>query len=106
MAKITTYSPGQWVEFKVVAFIEPDHIILPEMIGVVVDHPHSHNICTSGVSNMIKVAGAHFEYGYNNEWFVPLEGVPNDEELSDQLHYWDQAFEIFEEVDGYSGYVK
>lgn len=106
MSDIEIYSSGQWVEFKVAAFIEPGNIILPEMLGVVVDTPYSHYVCTPGVSTMINVAGADFEYGYGNEWFDPIEGAPSDEELTEQLKYWDHAFEIYEDNFGYTGYVK
>jgi len=76
------------------------------MIGVVVDTPYSHYVCTPGVSTMINVAGADFEFGYGNEWFDPIEGVPSDEELSEQLQYWDHAFEIYEDNFGYTDFVK
>ena len=102
----TTYPPGQWVEFTCAAFIEPDHIIINGMLGVVLDHPQSRYICTPGVSTMIRVAGSDVDYGYFNEWFVPLNRIPDDRELVESGYLWENAFPILEHVYGYTGFVQ
>lgn len=101
-----TFEVGEWVIFNEDQFIEPDHIIVEGMLGVVVDHPHAHYICTPGISTMIQLAGTEKQYGYLNSSFKALGRIPPGDELDKSIELKDSAFSILEEKYGYTGYVR
>lgn len=98
--------PDTLVRFQVDAFIEPDNIVFAGMYGVVTDHPHAHLICTPGVSTMITLIGGSAPYGYFNEWFTPVEEYPSEEDLQTSEWVYENAFEVYENEYGYSGFIK
>lgn len=100
------FPPDTLVQFNVTAFIEPDNVIFAGMYGVVVDHPDVRFICTPGVSTYIQILGRSEPYGYFDEWFDGVEEMPDDEDLDTSAYVAQNAFEIFEEEYGYSGFVK
>ena len=100
------FPPDTLVQFNVTAFIEPDNIIFVGMYGVVVDDPYVRFTCTPGVSTFIQILGRSEPYGYYDEWFEGVEDEPDEEDLATSIYVAQNAFEIFEEEYGYSGFVK
>lgn len=96
---------AEWVCFVGDAFIETNNIIIAGMIGKVSINPYGY-VYTTGISTMILPVGAGEEYGYSNDWFEVLNHNPTQEEIQYSLDLWDNAFKIFEERHGYTGYIK
>ncbi len=96
---------GEWVRFKVSVFIDSNYIILGGTYGVVADVPYGY-VCTPGISTMIYPVGAEEPYGCSDEWFDILESEPSEEDIAASLYIWENAFEIYEEEFGYTGFIK
>ena len=100
------FPPDTVVQFNVTAFIEPDNIIFAGMYGIVVEDPNVRFICTPGVSTMIQILGRSEPYGYFDNWFEGVKEEPDEEDLATSVYVAQNAFEIFEEEYGYTGFVK
>ncbi len=98
--------PGDWVKFKVDALIAPDHVILQGMVGQVVVTDVSHLVCTPGISTMIQVVGRSEPFGYFNTYFVALKEEPEAAEKDESIKLCDSAYALFEQKNGYTGYIK
>lgn len=100
------FPPDTLVQFTVTTFIEPDNIIFAGMYGVVVDDPYVRFTCTPGVSTFIQVLGRPEPYGYFDENFEGVVEEPDEEDFAASVYVAQNAFDIFEEEYGYTGFVK
>ena len=115
MKKLDYYeNPDEWpylppdtlVLFHVDEFIDPTHVVMAGMYGVVVNYPYAAYGCTPGISTMIQIIGRQDIYGYLDVWFEVVTEDPSEEDLIYSLQLCEQAFEIFEHLYGYTGYIK
>lgn len=100
----TPMEPGTWIRIVAEAWIAPDHVIVPGQLGQV--QQDDWGVCTPGISAYVLLAGRKEPYGYMEELLEPLNGPPSDEEIKAAEALTRRSLEVFEETNGFSGYLK
>jgi hypothetical protein len=100
----TPMEPGTWVRIVAEAWVAPDHVIVPGQLGQV--QQDDWGICTPGISAYVLLKGRKEPYGYLDELLEPLREPPSEEEIKGAEALTRRSLEIFEETNGFSGYLK
>ena len=108
---------GTLVQFKVTDFKGPEDIIIAGMYGTVVKNPYPHMLGSMldedsvllriiEPNEWIQVLGRSKPDSYSKEWFDKVEEEPDEEDLAASVNMAQNAFSIFEEKNGYTGFIK
>ena len=102
-------TPGTWVKTVGYHFIRPNHVVVPGLIGQVANDVFS--VCTPGILTLARLEGLKgpdcydYGYGYRASLFEELPGEPSSEERSAARELASRAFEVYEEENGWTGYL-
>ncbi len=95
---------GTWVTTVGYQFIQPDHVVVPGLLGQVVEDRYG--ICTPGVTALVQLAGFDEPYGYPVGLLEESDGEPGADELEAAKALRARAIDVFEAEHGWTGYLK
>jgi hypothetical protein len=103
VVRLPSVAPGAWVCTTGFAFIAPDHVVVPGLLGQVV--PDDYGICTPGISTYIQLLGRKEPYGYPDDLVEVLDEAPAEEDEAASRRRCRRALHAYEEVHGWTGYL-
>jgi hypothetical protein len=99
--------PGAWVKTVGFHFFQPNHVIVPGLLGQVAHDVYS--ICTPSVSTLARLEGVHdprsYGFGYPTGLLEEITGEPTDEEKEAARELQSRALEVYEAEHGWTGYL-
>lgn len=104
LIEFTPPETGTWVRAVAYAFFDPEHVVVPGLLGRIADDPH--NLATPGISLFVQSLSASERFALPEELFELLEEVPTAEEQKAATKLEQRALEAFEREHGWTGYLR